>query len=146
MSQEKVVAKAVELNCKKVLIVERWNVGTCKMEFFEVKQDNLVGVPPIMYVHNVKFRRDFEEQINMRRTAKSIAIVTSSKRNLKIENAFARFFEIPIISHKEAINSKYDVIMQTSADISHGTSITFRRIPNFVEIGPRINVAQFVWK
>ena len=149
LSLEGIIEKAVEFNVGRVAIVERWAQGTAKMEFFEVRQGGLVGFPPIIYVRNVKFRRDFGEWMNKERRIESIAIASSSKENFeakKLEDAFSSFFEIPIIPIEEAINSKHDAVMQTSIDSSDRITITFRLVPKPVEIGPQMGVSHLAWE
>jgi len=148
LSRERLVEKVIELNGEKMIIIERWNEGIGKMEFFEVKQDNMVSVPPIIYVHSVKFRRDFERQMSKGKMLKSIAIATFSNRNFvkKVEDAFANFFKIPVISYEEAINSKHDAVMQILSDSANSTSITFRLVPDFIDFGPQLGITHLVWK
>jgi rRNA maturation protein Rpf1 len=148
-SLEGIIEKALELNAAKVAIVERWMQGTGKIELFEIGQDGLVEFPPIVYVRNVKFRRDFGELTHEDRRTKSIAIASSSKENFdvkRLENAFSSFFEIPIVPLEEAINSKYDAVMQTLMDSSNRITITFRLVPELVEIGPQMGVSHLVWE
>jgi len=148
LSLEGIIEKAVEFNAGKVAIVERWVQGAGKIEFFEVRQDGLVGFFPIIYVRNVKFRRGFGEWMHKDRRIKSIAIASSSKENFdvkRLENAFSSFFEIPTVPLEEAINSKYNAVMQTSIDSSKRIVITFRLVPKLVEIGPQIGVSHLVW-
>ena len=149
LSLEGIIEKAVESNAGRVAVVERWVQGMAKIELFEVRQSDLVGVPPIIYVRNVKFRRNFGEKVHKERRIKSIAIMSSSKENFEVkrlENVFSSFFEIPIISLEEAINSKHDAVMQTLTDSSNRTTITFRLVPEMVEIGPQIGVSHLVWE
>jgi rRNA maturation protein Rpf1 len=149
LSLEGIIEKAAESDAGRVIIVERWVQGTAKIELFEVRQSSLVVVPPIIYVHNVKFRRDFGEWMHKERRIESIAIASSSKENFEVkrlENAFSSFFEIPIISLEEAISSRHDAVMQASTDSSSRIIITFRLVPRSVEIGPQIGVSHLVWE
>jgi rRNA maturation protein Rpf1 len=149
LSLEGIIEKTLEFNAGKVAIVERWVQGTAKIELFETRQSSLVGVPPIIYVRNVKFRRDFGEQAHKDRRIKSIAIASSSKENFdvkRLENVFSSFFEIPIVPLEEVIRSKHYAVVQTLTDSSDRMTITFRLVPELVEIGPQIGVSHLVWE
>jgi rRNA maturation protein Rpf1 len=144
LSLEGIIEKKLEFNAEKVAIIERWMQGTGKIELFEVRQSSLVGVPPIIHVRNVKFRRDFRERVHKEKRIKSIAIASSSNENFdtkRLRNAFSSFFEIPIISLEEAISNKYDAIMQILIDSLNRIIITFKLVPDFVEIGPQLEVS-----
>ena len=148
-SLEGIIEKAAESDAGRVAIVERWMQGTAKIELFEIRQCSLVEFSPIIYVRNVKFRRDFGEWMNKERRIESIAIASSSKENFetkRLENAFSSFFEIPIINLEVAIKSKHDAVMQTSMDSSNRITITFRLVPKLIEIGPQIGVSHLVWE
>ncbi len=149
LSRDGLLERAIEFNANKVIIIERWSEGTGKMVFFEARQDSLVNVPPIIYVRCERLRRNFEVQMRKGKTIKSIAIVASSKKMLdaeKLENMFAEFFGIPIVSRREAISGNYDAAMQILSNFLNHITITFRLIPEFVEIGPKLDVARLVWE
>lgn len=148
LSLEELVAKAREFNCEKMIIIERWKEGTAKVEFFEIKKDRLVGAPPIFFVREIMFRREFEEKIGSRKRIKTVAIETSPKKNFTeaIENVLANFFEIPIIPYKTAIDSKFDAIMRIEGNSANNISVTFKLVPKMVEVGPRIKVGHLIWE
>jgi rRNA maturation protein Rpf1 len=149
LSLEGIIEKTLEFNAAKVAIVERWVQGTAKIQLFETRQSNLVDVPPTIYVHYVKFRRDFGEQAHKDRRIKSIAIASSSNENFdakRLEKVLSNFFEIPIIPIGEVIRSKHDAVMQTLTDSSNRIIITFCIVPKLIEIGPQIAISHLVWE
>jgi rRNA maturation protein Rpf1 len=141
--------KALELDAEKVMVVDRWQGGQGKIEFFKIGQGGLESIPPLIYVSNVKFRRDFGEKISKRKMESAI-IAVSSKKNLeiqKIEDALSSFFSVPVLSINEAVDDDdYDVAMQILPVSSNRIAITFRLIPGLVEVGPRIGISRLVWK
>jgi len=76
LSLEGIAEKALELAIERVVIVNRWKGGPGKIEFFEFRQDSLNAVPPIVCVHNIKFRREFGKGAPKR--------IDSKLRNLKM--------------------------------------------------------------
>jgi len=146
LSLEGIAEKALELAIERVMIVNRWKGGPGKIDFFEIRQDGLNAFPPIIYVRNIKFRREFGKGAPKR--IDSVAIATSPKQNFEIkkfENALSGFFDVPILSLEEAINGKHDAIMQVLADSLNCITITFRIIPELVEDGPQIGISHLVW-
>jgi rRNA maturation protein Rpf1 len=149
LSLEGIAEKALELDVEKVMVVDRWKGGPGKMEFFEVRQGGLEGAPPIIYLRSVKFRRDFGEKMPKVRRIKSVAMAVSSKENFEVkktENALSAFFVVPTLSFEEAVNSKYDVVMQILTDSSNRITITFKLVPELAEVGPRIEISYLVWE
>jgi U3 small nucleolar ribonucleoprotein protein IMP4 len=148
LSLEGIAEKALELDVEKVMIIDRWERGMGKIGFFEIKQNGLDGVPPVVYLRNAKFRRDFGEQMPKERI-KSVAIATSPKENFeakKIENVFSGFFGVPVLSVAEAVNDKYDAVMQILMDSLNRIAITFKLLPDLVEIGPQMAISHLVWE
>jgi rRNA maturation protein Rpf1 len=149
LSLEEIAEKSMELDAEKVVIIERWKHGLGKMLLFNVEPNGLEGVPPLIYIHGVKFRRDFREQVSKGWRIKSIAIAASSKQNFeaeKLENTLSNFFTLPVLSLEEAVKRKYDAAMQISTDCMKHITITFRRVPEMVEIGPQISVWRLIWE
>jgi rRNA maturation protein Rpf1 len=149
LSLEGIIERALEFNAAKVVIVERWVQGTVKIQLFEIRQSNLAGILPIIYVHNVKFRSDFVEKAHKDRRTKAIAIAGSSNENFdvkRLENVLSNFFEIPIIPIEEVIRSKHDAVMQILIDSSNRIAITFSIVPELIEIGPQIAMSHLVWE
>ena len=120
-----------------------------RIEFFEIAHDGLKNVPPVVYVLNAKFRREFEEQMIRGRRIESAAIVALSKENFearKLEDVFSNFFSVPILSLEEAVNDKCDIIMQLQSDSSSHLAIIFRHVPELAEVGPQIKISHAVWE
>jgi rRNA maturation protein Rpf1 len=148
LSLEGTAEKALEFGIEKVTVVDRWKGGPGKIGFFEVKQDGLKGVPPIIYLRSVKFRRDFGEKILGKRI-KSVATAVSPLENFEIKktaNALSAFFGASTLSFKEAVNGKCDIVMQILMDSSNRIAITFKLVPELVEIGPRMIISHLVWE
>lgn len=149
LSLREVAEKALELGVEKVVIIDRWDKGFGKIEFFEVGHNGLTNAMPIVYLQSVKFRRDFGEQKATVRKAESVAVAVSSKENFevkKFEEFLASFFNIPALSLPEVLNSDYDVAMQISIEPLERIAIAFRLIPELVEVGPRLKISHLAWK
>jgi len=149
LSLKGIAEKALELDAEKVMVVDRWKGGPGKVEFFEVRQGGLEGVFPTIYLRSVKFRRDFGEKMLRGRRIRSVAMAVSPKENFEVkktEKALSAFFGVPTLSLEEAVNGKYDIVMQILTDSSNSIIITFRLVPELVEVGPRIEISYLVWE
>jgi rRNA maturation protein Rpf1 len=149
LSLESVAEEAAEVDVKKVIIIDRWEKGFGKIEFFEVGHDGLKNVLPAVFLRNAKFRRNFVEQMPTGRKVKSVAIAVASKENFEVEKFrvfLVSFFDVPAVSLDETIRNSNDVIMQIVMDYSKQMTITFRLIPKLVEVGPRIEISYLTWE
>lgn len=141
-----ILEKALELGAGKVVLISRWKGGFAKMEFFEVKEGKCSSSTLVVYVYNVKFRRDFENQVSKRRRINSVAIAFSSKETFELkvfENFMSTFFSIPVLSSEEVING-YDAIMKFFADSPNQVIVTFEILPEMIEIGPQMRISYLV--
>jgi rRNA maturation protein Rpf1 len=148
LSLEGIAEKSIELNAEKVMIIERWKFGVGKMQLFHVKLERLESVPPTIYICHARFRRNLAAEIMKGRRIKSIAIAAAPHKNaevMKLEKALSDFFTLPLLSIEEAVDRKYDAVMQIKISPQKNIIITFTLLPELVEIGPQIWVSHLVW-
>ncbi|MEM3730623.1 MAG: hypothetical protein QXG27_00685 [Candidatus Bathyarchaeia archaeon] len=149
LSLEGLAETALNFNASKVAVVDRWKGGPGKIEFFIVKHGVLERIPPLVYVRGVKFRRDFGENMPKGRRIKSLAISASSKENFEIkrfEGFLSEFLQIPISSIENAVGERRDAIMQVLMDHTNHLVVTFRLVPEMVEVGPKITISHLIWE
>jgi rRNA maturation protein Rpf1 len=144
-----VAEKAIELDAEKAIIIGKWRGDPGKIQLFRTSAKGLDIIPPLIYVKSVKLRRDFEEKAPRGRRLKSVAIAASKTSSLEVkrfENVLSEFFNIPVFSLKEVCDREFDAAMQISADRSNRIIVTFKLVPEFVEVGPQIRVSHLVWE
>lgn len=149
LSLEGIAEKALELQAEKAMIFERWKEGLGKIRFFRISENGLDAVPPLIYIGGIKLRRNFGENMPRRRKIKSLAVASSRNVPLKVkrlENALSEFFNIQILPLDEVINRKCDAAIQISAELSDSIIITFRLVPELVEVGPQIRISHLIWE
>lgn len=148
LSLSGVAEKALKLDAEKAIIIGKWRGDSGKIQFFKISEKGLNAIPPLIYVKGVKLSRDFEKNALGRRL-KSVAIAASEIPSLeveKLENVLSEFFNVPVFSLEEICDRKFDAAMQISVDPSNRMIITFKLIPEFVEVGPQIRVSHLVWE
>ncbi|MEM1588956.1 MAG: hypothetical protein QXZ68_06830 [Candidatus Bathyarchaeia archaeon] len=146
LSLEGLAAKALELKAEKVVIVDRWKGGPGKIEIFKLEKDKLQPTPPLIYLRGVKLQREFGTMPRGRRI-KSTAILASpnaSQEVSRFEEALSNFFNIPII-HGEGECGAYNAVMQFKLNRAGEIIVTFRLLPENVEIGPRMRISHLIW-
>lgn len=145
LSLEGVTVKALEVSAEKVIIVDRWKGGPGKIELYHVN-GRLRPMPPLIYLRSVKLQREFQAMPKGRRI-KSVAVSTSSKQSQDVSRlgkALSEFFNIPIMSDESGCRG-YDAILETVSDPFGEMVITFRLLPENVEIGPRMKISHLIW-
>lgn len=145
LSLEGLVAKALELGAKKVIIVDRWKGGPGKIELY-LLEGKLQPVPPLIYLRGVKLCREFQTMPRGRRI-KFTALMTSPKPSQEVsrlEKVLSDFLGIPIISSEDDFRN-YHAIMQITTNSAGELIATFKLLPENMEIGPRIRISHLIW-
>lgn len=142
MSMDEVAEKALEHNADRVLIINRWQGGPGKIEFFHVGTFGLVPVPPIIYIAGIKLQREFAPA--KLKPTHSLAITQSVQNSMEIVDSLSKFFNLPVLLEREAL-SHYQVAMHISHDATRRIQITFMLLPQKIEIGPRITMRRVEW-
>lgn len=145
LSLEGLAAKALELNAEKVVIVDRWKGGPGKIELFRLEKEKLQPVPPLIYLRSVKLRREFGTMPRGRRI-KSVAVLAAGPSNEigKLEAALSNFFNIPVVKTWEDCKA-YNAIIQAKMSQAGEILVSFRLLPENVEIGPRMRISHLIW-
>jgi len=149
LSLDGVAEKALGLDAEKVIVIGKWRGDLGKIRFFRIGEKGLDVVLPLICVKGVRLRRDFEEKVSRERKMKSVAIAASERTSSEVkrlENVLSEFFNIPVFSLKEIYSTRIDAAMQISADAPNRIVITFKLIPDLVEVGPQIRVSHLVWE
>jgi len=141
MSIEEVAEKTLEQGADRAFIVDRWQGGPGKIEFFYIDTSGLFPVPLTLYVAGIRLQREFTPT-GLKRT-RSLVLTSSDAKSQEIVDSLSKFFAILVLSEKEAL-STYQVAMRVSQDAARRVQITFMLLPQKVEIGPRITLRQMV--
>jgi len=143
MSMDEVAEKALEHGADRVVIVDRWQGGPGKIEFFHTAPSGLVHVPPILYVAGIRLQREFPS-VKLK-PVHSLVITQSVGNSMQIVDSLSKFFGVSILLEKEA-SLNYPMAVRISLDSSGRVQMTFMLLPQKVEIGPRITLRRVSWK
>ena len=145
MSLDGVAERAIELEADRVVVVDRWRRGPGKINLFRISSTGLKSVPPLMLISGIRLRREFKEGT---KRARSSAITMKPEDSAELERIAGRlsqYFDLPVLSVDEAAR-KYGASMHFSFDSSRRLQITFMRLQQMVEIGPRVTLSKLVWE
>lgn len=146
LSLEGLIKKALEVNAEKLVIIDRWKGGPGKIQLFLTSREGLSLVPPLIYLRGVKLRREFPKVTLKGKRIRSIAIANTQSGSAEVEklkSALSKFLDIPLIPYEAT--EGYDAVMQITLRRNFLT-VTFKLVPEMVEIGPCMKIHHLVWK
>jgi rRNA maturation protein Rpf1 len=144
MSLDGVAEKAIEVEADKAVVVDRWQGGPGRISLYRLGSSGLDFVPPLMLIKGIRLRREFE---NIKKRGQSSVITFAPENSSTLKNItgqLSQFFGLPIHSVDEA-SEKYIAAMHLSFDRSGFLQLTFKRIQQMVEIGPRVTLSTLSW-
>ena len=146
LSREGLAEKAYELEADRVIIVDRWKGGPGKIELFNVRE-TLIGVPPLIYIRGIKLQREMGFPKSRRFSSMAItANYTSQDEEIpKLMDALSNFLQVSTAKPNEEVEKKYQVLMSIGRDAMERIRVTFFKLPENREIGPRITVSHLIW-
>ena len=137
--------KALECEAGRIIVSDSWKGGVGKIQLFRIGEVGLDRYYPLIYVKNVKLRREFGHARS--RTAQSLVLQTAAETSFeakKLADALATFLSIPCLPREDTVTPK--TIIHISLNNAHRIQITFFQAPPRVEVGPRITVSHLIWK
>ncbi len=144
MSVDEIAEKALEHEADRVIIVDRWHGGPCKIRFLTIGESGLLSIPPIISIASIRLQREFG--ISRIKPALSLVVLhpTASKEVGRFADALSIFLNIPILSMKAASKTNATV-MRIWLGKGNRIETTFMVEPHHVEIGPRSAVSRIEW-
>ena len=144
MSQDGVAEKAIEFEADRVIVVERWQGGSGKINFFRVSSTGLKTIPPAMLLSGIHLRRELK---NVTKRIRSSVITMEPKPSTELERIaehMSKYFGLPVQSLDEA-SDRHRASMHFSFDSSRHIQITFLLLERMLEIGPRVTLSKLIW-
>ena len=145
MSTNDLAEKALETNADRAVIVDRWERGIGKIEFFQLSSEGLASVPPILFIVDVRLQREIAQ--TRLKPIHSLAMIqpTPTSNSVQLADALAEFFNVPTLSEKEA-TSNHQAAIHISRNAKERVQVTFTQLPNMVEVGPRMTLGRVEWE
>jgi U3 small nucleolar ribonucleoprotein protein IMP4 len=145
LSLDGVAERALEFGADRVIIIDRWKGGPGKIQFFHANAKGLIPIPPTLYLSEVRLQRELETRARKIRPITLIASFEGSAQTGKLAEALSNFLKVPKSTDKD-VPSAYQASMHVSIDASGSVQITFRLLPEGVEMSPRIILSHLVWE
>ncbi|MEM2935881.1 MAG: hypothetical protein QW231_01745 [Candidatus Bathyarchaeia archaeon] len=140
-----VAERALEFGTDRVIIFDRWKGGPGKIQFFSAGSEGLIPLPPTLYVSGVRLQREFKTKVRKIRPITLTVSPEGSSQTEKLAEALSNFLKVPK-STEENVPSTHRASMRISSDASGSVQITFRLLPEGVEVGPRITLSHVSWE
>lgn len=144
MSLDGIAEKAIGLEADRIVVVDRWR-GGLKINLFRIVPTGLTSVPPLMLISGIRLRREFEEVTRRTRSSAITMKPEDSSELERVAGCLSQFFNLRLLSVDEAAR-KHGASMHFSFDSSRRLQITFMRLQQMVEIGPRVTLSKLVWE
>ena len=144
MSLYEVGEQAVALGAEKIVIGDRWKGGYGKIRFLKIGE-GLTQVPPYIYIHRIKFQREFAAP---RKGYHPLFIDEAEREGSETKNLaqmLSSFLGLTIMDPNKASPENWTII-RLSVDPSRKLQISFYMLPENIEAGPRITVSHVAWE
>jgi rRNA maturation protein Rpf1 len=146
MSQDSIIEKAITFNADRVIIVERWNEGFGKINFFQISSSRrLIQFPPLILISEINLRRE----MNIRTIYERSSVITMEPADLSIlqrtAGCISKFLGLPILSLYQEVKNHH-VSMHFSINSKKCVQVTYMLLSRMFEIGPRFSISQIIWK
>ena len=145
MSMNDLAEKALETNADRAVIIDRWERGIGRIEFFQVSSGHLTSVPPILFIADVKLQREIAQTRLKPIHSLVMTQPTSTSNSVQLADALTKFFSVPTLSEKKAA-SNYQAAIRISRNAKERVQVTFTQLPNMVEVGPRMTLGRVEWE
>ncbi|MBN1784138.1 MAG: hypothetical protein JW815_00155 [Candidatus Bathyarchaeota archaeon] len=144
MSLDGIAEKAIEVEAEKIVVVDRWQGGPGRISLYRLGSSGLDFVPPLMLIKGIQLRREFK---SVKKHGQSSVITFAPKNSLatdKIAGQLSQFFGLPA-HYLDDVAGTHVIAMHLSFDCSGVLQLTFKRLQQMVEIGPRITISKLIW-
>jgi rRNA maturation protein Rpf1 len=139
---EELTEEALSLGQDRLLLLARWKGAPGKMELYTLTP-TVRRWFPVIYLHSVATQREFGKVTRARTTVTNIAIEGSNSEVQRLAEALGGFFEISKV--KSETEEKDGICMSFGNARGHTAMMTFKRLPEQAEIGPRLVVRHLAW-
>lgn len=143
MSKNDLAEKALETNADRAVVVDRWERGIGKIEFFQVSSEGLTSVPPVLFIADVRLQREIAQ--TRLKPINSLAMIQPTSNSAQLADALAEFFNVPTLPEKKA-TSNHQAAIHISRNAKERVQVTFTQLPNMVEVGPRMTLGRLEWE
>ena len=134
--------EALSLGQDRLLLLDRWKGAPGKIELYTLTP-TVRRWFPIIYLHSVAAQREFGKATRARTAVTNIVIEGSNSEVQRLAEAVGGFLEIPKVKSETA---EIDGICMSFGNAQgHTAIVTFKRLPEQAEIGPRLVVRHLAW-
>jgi len=143
LNLEALAETCFELGCDKALIMQRWMGAPGKVQLLEFTNSGLAKMPPLIYLAEVKLRREY----GTRGRFQAEAITVRSEANselIRLAKSLSNFFELPLITAPSA--SSCQAILRVLPNSRWKAKVVLESPPSIREVGPSFVIKNLEWE
>jgi len=143
LSLEAVAERCFELKYNKALIMQRWMGEPGEIQLFEFRNSDLTRIPPLLYLAEIRLRREYG--IAGRFQAEAITIQSEASSELvRLAKSLSNFFELPLVTLPS--RGSYRAALHVLQDSRWKARVVLGGPPSIREIGPSLTIKHLRWE
>jgi len=143
LSLEALAERCFELKCNRALILQRWMGGPGRIQLLEFRNSDLTQIPPLIYLAEVKLRR--EHRTLGRFQAEAITVQSKANSELvRLAKSLSNFFELPLVALP--CGGSYRVALNVLQHSKWKAKVVLGSPPPIREIGPSLTIKHLSWE
>jgi len=141
LSLQKLVDEALAIGQDRLLLLKRWKGNPGKMEFITLAP-KVQRLFPVVYLHSVVTQRELGRARVGSSTIESVVVESENSEVERLADALSQFLGIEK-RRQETVEGR--IYMSLEESLGHLAMITFKKCPEYIEIGPRLVIRHLVW-
>jgi len=143
LSLEALAGRCFELGCDKALILQRWMGGPGKIQLLELRNSDLIEIPPLIYLADVELRREYGAVGRFQ--AEAITVQSEANSELvRLANSLSNFFELPLVTLP--CGGSYRVALHVLQHSRWKAKVVLASSPSIRELGPSLTIKHLRWE
>lgn len=142
-SLKEIAEKAVLQGCSRLLVLERWRLGACKISFHSINSWGLESLSPKIYVQKFVTHLEREQKGSKIPVVHAIALLSEEESAKRLSSFLSRFLRMKLMSWKDLEDSSTPImIISTNKEGRVRLSVGNRDSSNNV---PSFSIWRIVW-
>jgi rRNA maturation protein Rpf1 len=142
-SLRELVEKAVLQGCSRLIILERWRMGACKISFHSINSFGLESPSPKIYVQRFVTHLEREQKGSKIPTVHALVLLSEEKPAKRLSSFLSRFLGMKLMRLKDLGDSSSSaMIVSENREGRVRLSVGNRDSPNNV---PSLSIRRIVW-
>lgn len=143
LSLREVAERTAEKGCNRLVVLDRWKKGACKISFYSIDSKGLEPHSPQIYVRRFVTHLERREKGSRIRVARSIVLSSNSESVRRLAVFLSRFLGLNLMTLDRIQDLREPFLIVSST--ANGRIRIYARSKDFPEDVPSLYVARLVW-